>query len=119
MEISRRFFQLSQEDIDGIIFNNATELWFCDLSKEKMEKLRDEDVISIIDNHVKADEIKEIDLDGCVGITDTAITHIATNCTQLRTLYVSRCDQITDHGIKAIVEKIGNKLTRLGYDNNS
>jgi hypothetical protein len=88
------------------------------LSRDVKEnkKLRDEHVITIIDNHCKADEVTIIDLDGCPGITDATLAHIATNCTQLEVLRVYGCNKITDDGITAIVvEKIGNTLTSLDY----
>jgi Leucine-rich repeat (LRR) protein len=100
-------------------------LKFSKLSDDERKNLRDKQVIDIIDyNFNKADEVNDskkadavitIYLSGCDGITDATLDHIATNCTNLDKLEVSGCDQITDDGIKAIVEKIGNKLTYLDY----
>jgi hypothetical protein len=93
---------------EGILFDH--------LSNDEREKLRDEDVITTIDDHFEAaDEITDISLTGCVGITDATLVHIYIKCTQLEVLSVDGCVQITDDGIQAIVEKIGNKLTRLDY----
>jgi bacterioferritin-associated ferredoxin len=111
----KRSFQLSQKDIDDIIRNNGTGLYFIELSNEKKSNLRDSDVIDIIDSRVDAVAITYICLYHCVGITDATLAHIATKCTQLELLYVYGCDQITDDGITAIVEKIGKNLTEIGY----
>jgi Leucine-rich repeat (LRR) protein len=113
----RSFQQLSQKDIDDIIYNNGTWLQFNYLSEEKRKELRDSDVIDIIDSRVDADAITHIALYNCVGITDATLVHIATKCTNLDTLGVNGCVKITDDGIQAIVEKIGNNLTHLGYNN--
>jgi hypothetical protein len=109
---------VNQELIDKVKQDDGRTLGFDNfLSRDEIEKLRDEHVITIIDNHFKADEVTGIYLRGCVGITDATLAHIATNCTQLKELNVSDCNKITDNGIQAIVEKIGNKLTYLGYGN--
>jgi hypothetical protein len=77
-------FRLNQQDIGRAILKNGTSLVdFSVLSEEKREELRDSDVIDLIDNHIKADVIAEIDLLDCVGITDATLAHIATNCTNL------------------------------------
>jgi hypothetical protein len=103
--------------IDKVKVNGGRGLDFSWSSDDEREKLRDEHVITIIDNHFEADEVTHIYLDDCVGITDATLAHIATNCTQLERLGVYGCVKITDDGITAIVEKIGNKLTYLGYGN--
>jgi len=91
---------------------------FNNLSVEIREKLRDDHVIYIIDNHFTADAITGIYLNGCVGITDTTLSHISNNCTNLETLGVCGCDKITDNGIKAIVENkvLGKTLKGLDYN---
>jgi Leucine-rich repeat (LRR) protein len=103
--------------VDKVKKRDGRWLNFDDLSDDETEKLRDEHVITFIENHCKADEVKIIYLNGCVGITDATLAHIAIKCTQLETLYVPGCDQITNDGIQAIVEKIGNNLRQLSYDN--
>lgn len=82
---------------------------------DDIKKLRDEHVISIIDNYCNADAITHIILNHCRGITDATLKHIATKCKRLEVLYVKNCVKITDRGIKAIVEKIGNNLKVLVY----
>jgi Leucine-rich repeat (LRR) protein len=106
---------VNQELIDKVKKNGGRKLDFYNLSRDVKQKLRDEHVISIIDNHCKTDEVTVIFLYLCVGITDATLSHIATNCTQLKELNVEGCFKITDDGIKAIVEKIGNNLTNLTY----
>jgi len=106
---------VNQELIDKVKEHDGRELYFYGLSRDEREKLRDEHVITIIDNHVKADEVIGIVLYGCVGITDATLSHISTKCTQLKGLHVTGCHQITDDGITAIVEKIGNNLAYIGY----
>ncbi len=82
---------------------------------DNQKLLRDEHVITIIDSHFKADEITYIDLDGCVGITNATLAHVAIKCTQLTHLSVRGCVEITDNGIKGIAEKIGTNLKILSY----
>jgi len=107
---------VNQELIDKVKVYDGRGLYFFNLSDDIREKLRDEHVIDVIDNHVNADEVAAISLRGCVGITDATLVHIATNCTQLEELYgVPGCKKITDDGITAIVEKIGNNLKLLDY----
>jgi hypothetical protein len=105
-------FQLSQQDIDDIIWNNGTELHFNNLSEEKREELRDSDVIDIIDSRVDAVAITYIDLYHCFGITVATLVQISTKCTNLKEIDVDGCE-ITDDGITAIVEKIGNNIKSL------
>ncbi len=79
-------FQLNRHNINVVIRNNGTELHFNKLSHHEKNKLRDSDVIDLIDNHIKVDAITLISLHDCVGITDATLAHIATKCTNLETL---------------------------------
>ena len=98
--------------IDTLWLNNGRVLIF-NLSCDVREKLRDNHVISIINKCSKKDKITHISLDGCTGITDVTLKHIANTCTQLEELFVPGCVKITDYGIKAIVEKAGPFLTNI------
>ena len=79
-----------------------------------MEKLRDNNVLDILNNDVNADTITYIFLTACTGITNATLMCIADKCTQLETLYVGGCDMITDAGITAVAKK-NNKLRALSY----
>jgi hypothetical protein len=113
---------INQAFIDKVKKEDGKWLNFTSLSKDDKEKLCDEhNLISILDSqHFKANAIENIYLSYSVGITDAALLHIATTCTQLETLGVEGCCvKITDDGIEAIVEKIlGDNLKRLHYDTN-
>jgi hypothetical protein len=82
--------------------------FFTFLSTEEKEELRDDQVITIIENHLNADEITNISLSGCRGITDTAIKHISTRCTNLKTLWYIDCTGCTDAALEAIVHHCSN-----------
>ena len=109
-------FRLDNWEIDrhniGGHFLNLSNLEDCD-----RRQLVDGHIIDLLDNLLCADEVKYIDLSGCVGITDATLVHIANNCTRLMRLWVNKCDKITDDGIETIVEKMGNNLTHLSYNN--
>ncbi len=73
---------------------------FINLSDDKRQKLRDDHVITIIENYFNADEITIIELSYCPGITDTTIKHISTNCTNLESLNYSHCTGCTDAALE-------------------
>ena len=69
------------------------------------KKLRDEDVVNIInDDDVNPAIVTWIDLRGC-GITDKALIAIADTCPNLTWLYVNECSNVTGAGIDAIARK--------------
>jgi Leucine-rich repeat (LRR) protein len=84
------------------------------LSEADRKKLRDNNVLDIINNHVNADAITFISLSWCPGITNATLMCIADKCTQLETLFVSGCDMISDAGITSMAKK-NNKLRILSY----
>lgn len=102
--------KVKKEDDDGKWLSLDFGYLFDDI-----QKLRDEHVIGIIDNHCNADAITHIILNHCRGITDATLKHIATKCKGLEVLYVKKCVKVTDRGIKAVAEKIGNNLKALIY----
>jgi Leucine-rich repeat (LRR) protein len=81
-----------------------------------MEKLRDNNVLDILNNHVDADAVTFIALNACSGITNATLMCIADKCTQLKYLHVNGCDKISDAGITAVAKK-NKKLRRLHYSN--
>jgi hypothetical protein len=100
---------------EEIILKGGTELdYYNGLSVADREKVRDNNVLDILNNDVNADEITSIRLSGCSGITNATLMCIADKCTQLEGLRVNGCDMISDAGITAVAKK-NNKLRRLGY----
>jgi hypothetical protein len=99
--------------IDKVKKDGGRELdFFTLLSPDEEEKLRDDHVITIIDNYFNADEITEISLTDCSGITDVSIKHISTRCTNLEELRYHGCTGCTDAALEAIVHHCSN-LERL------
>ena len=84
------------------------------MSSDDRKKLRDNNVLDILNNDVNADAITTISLMYCRGITNATLMCIADKCTQLETLRVDGCDMISDAGITDVAKK-NNKLRNLNY----
>jgi len=93
-------------------WNKVGFLWI--VSSDDRKKLRDNNVLDILNNDVNADAITTISLMYCRGITNATLMCIADKCTQLETLRVDGCDMISDAGITDVAKK-NNKLRNLNY----
>jgi len=74
------------------------------LAADSRHKLTDFHVINILSDDVKPDEVTNINLNACMGITDKTLKVVAKRCPQLQILTVNRCRIITDVGIVSIIE---------------
>jgi hypothetical protein len=84
---------IKRKIIQGII-GDGTWLDISGALKGKRKKLRDEDVVNIInDDDVDPARVTTIDLQLCTGITDKALIAIADTCPNLTVLYVGYCSQ--------------------------
>jgi hypothetical protein len=96
-------------------FTGGTTLDFTNgLSDADRPKLKDNNVLDIVNNDVDAKKVTAIILSECPGITNATLMCIADKCTQLEVLFVNGCDMISDDGITAVAKK-NNKLRWLGY----
>ena len=114
MDINNATFTLTTQQKEEIIHEGGTELLFWGLSDDDRPKLRDNNVLDILNNHVNADAITYIDLGYCTGITNATLMFIADKCTQLEDFRVHGCDKISDAGITAVAKK-NNKLRIIQY----
>jgi Leucine-rich repeat (LRR) protein len=107
MDNNNETFTLTTEKKERSIrkLKGGTKLDFWGLSYDDREKVRDNNVLDIINNDVKADAVTFISLDACTGITNATLMCIADKCTQLEKLYVRGCDMISDAGITAVANK--------------
>ena len=59
-------------------------------------------------------QLQSLDMSHCYNITDAGIRALATGCTQLHTLDISWCHNITDEGWE-----IAQRICKTNYLNNS
>jgi GTPase SAR1 family protein len=114
MDNSNVTFALTTEWKGRIIQKGGTKLNVYGLRSGDREKLRDNNVLDILNNDVNAEAVTRISLTYCTGITNATLMCIADKCTQLETLHVNGCDKISDDGITDIAKK-NNKLRTLRY----
>jgi Leucine-rich repeat (LRR) protein len=99
----------------SIIREDGTELdFFTALGGNNAKKLRDEDVVNIInDDDVNPARITKITLAYCTSITDKTLIAIADTCHNLTWLIVGYCsNNVTGAGLDAIARKC-RKLQKL------
>ena len=109
-------FQFTADMKQKIINDGGRTLNFNRLGREDKSKVTDDHIIRLIEEDVKAEEVKYIILSDCTAITDEALHEIGQRCPQLEKLYVFGCNKVTDVGISDIAEKCNKRLKRLGFN---